>query len=432
MRRYYEEKNGFRVDAQMKFGLEEIPFEEVPPPSLATVFLQQHVGPAGRALIKSGDRVKTGQKLSEGDEPLTVPVHSPITGKVVDLKDVPHPVSGEKERAVIIEAEGEEEWVTLEKHPNIEALNSRQIVDRVREAGVVGLGGAAFPTHVKLSGDQNVDHLIINAKESDPNLACDIRLILEQPEEIIQGIKIMARALDVRKIVFATRTSEGELPQFEKRLRESDIAIKHIRPSYSVGSERLLVRELLEREVPADTYPPDVGAVVHNVATCVAVAQAVIQGKPLISRGLSFYSRQSGGRNVYVRMGTAVEYILENAGLSPTDFDRVILGSIMMGRGVPDTSVSLVKSIAGVVALTPEDPAPYQNPRPCIRCGYCDLVCPVDIYPSLLLEAEERGNTRFLSRLNLESCIDCSLCSYVCPSAIRVNPKQRVASNAQV
>ncbi len=429
MRRYYEEKNRFRVDAQMKIGLEEIPFEEVPPPPVATVFLQQHVGPAGRPLVKEKDHVKTGQKLSDGDEPLTVPVHSPVTGTVINFADLLHPVSGEKERAIVIEVDGDEEWEYMEIYQEPEKQSKDKIVERIREAGIVGLGGAAFPTHIKLSGQQVVDHLIINAKESDPNLACDVRLMLEKPEEITQGIEIIGRVLGVQKIMFATRTSEGELPRLEKVLHEKNITLAHIRPSYSVGSERLLVRELLGREVPPDKFPPDVGVVVHNVATCVAVAQAVIKGKPLIDRGLSFYSRETGGRNLWVRMGTPVEHILQYAGLKPENFDRVVLGSIMMGRGVPDIRVPLVKSIAGVVALTPQDEAPFENPYPCIRCGYCDLVCPVDIYPSLLLEASERGNTKFIKKLNVEACIDCSLCSYVCPSAIRVNPKQRIASN---
>ncbi len=425
MRRYYEEKNGFRVDAKMKLGLEQSPFEEIPPPPTATVFLNQHVGPPGQPLVKEGDRVKTGQKISEGDEPLTVPVHSPITGRVAGFEELPHPISGNPEQAVIIEAESEEEWTSMAEHPNPGTLSPSQITERVREAGIVGLGGAAFPAHVKLSRGSDVDHLIINAKESDPNLACDVRLVLEQPEELIRGIEIMARALGTLETTFATRTSEGELPRFEQLLNERKINIAHIRPSYSVGSERLLVRELLGREVPTDKFPPDVGVVVHNVATCLAVAEAVTQGKPLIGRGITFYSRETGGRNLWVRMGTPVEHILSYMGVSPEDFDRVILGSIMMGKGARDTAVPLLKCFAGVVALTPDDPYPFANPYPCIRCGYCDAVCPVDIYPSLLLEALEKGKTGELDRLNIDSCIDCGLCSYVCPVSIPVNPKQR-------
>ena len=425
MRRYYEEKQGFRIDAGMKLGLEKEPFEEIPPPPVATVFLDQHVGPPGKPLVKEGDRVLTGQKISEGEEDLMVPVHSPITGRVTGFIELRHPISGSLKQAIIIEAEGEEDWMLMEQYTNFKSLSTRKIIERVREAGIVGLGGAAFPAHIKLSRGSDVDHLIINAKESDPNIACDIRLLLERPEELIRGIEIMASVLEVEEVTFATRTEEGELLQFEKLLKERGIKIAHIRPSYSVGSERLLVRELLGREVPADQFPPDVGVVVHNVATCLATTEAVIEGKPLISRGITLYSRETGGRNLWVRMGTPVEHILKYLGISSKNIDRVILGSIMMGKGVLDFRTPLVKCFAGVVALTSDEPALYDNPYPCIRCGYCDAICPVNIYPSLLLEALEKGKTETLDTLNIDSCIDCNLCSYVCPSSIRVNPKQR-------
>jgi electron transport complex protein RnfC len=425
MRRYYEEKQGFKIDAEMKLDLEKDPFEEIPPPPVATVFLDQHVGSPGKPLVKEGDRVLTGQKITEGEEALTLPVHSPITGRVTGFVELRHPISGSMKQAVIIEAEGEEGWLLMEKYPDFKSLTVQEIIGRVREAGIVGLGGAAFPAHIKLSRGADVDHLIINAKESDPNLACDVRLVLERPEELINGIEIMAHALEVEQVIFATRTEEGELHQFEKFLKERGIKIAHIRPSYSVGSERLLVRELLGREVPADQFPPDVGVVVHNVATCLATTEAVVEGKPLISRGITFYSRKTGGKNLWVRMGTPVEHILNYMGISSESIDRVVLGSIMMGKGAPDLRTPLVKCFAGVVALTSDEHTPYENPYPCIRCGYCDAICPVDIYPSLLLEALEKGKTETLDILNIDSCIDCNLCSYVCPSSIRVNPKQR-------
>jgi len=426
MRRYYEEKQGFRIDAKMKLGLEQNAFEVIPTPPAVIVFLDQHVGFPGKPLVKEGDRVLTGQKISDGEKKLTLPVHSPITGRVTGFVELRHPISGKLKHAVAIEAEGEEEWILMKQYPNFKSLSNQEIIKRVREAGIVGLGGAAFPTYMKLSRGSDVDHLIINAKESDPNLACDIRLVLEQPEELINGIEIMARALEVEKVTFATRTEEGELLQFERLLKERGIKIAHIRPSYSIGSERLLVRELLGREVPVDQYPPDVGVVVHNVATCFATSEAVIKGKPLISRGITFYSSKTGGRNLWVRMGTPIEHILNYMNISSENIDRVILGSIMMGKGAPDLKTPMLKCFAGVVALTSDEHSLYENPSPCIRCGYCDSICPVNIYPSLLLEALEKGRTEILDSLNINSCIDCNLCSYVCPSSIRVNPKQRM------
>jgi electron transport complex protein RnfC len=241
----------------------------------------------------------------------------------------------------------------------------------------------------------------------------------EKPKEIISGIKLMGKMLDVEDITFATRTQEGETPEFQSLLRQNGISMTKIRPCYSIGSERLLVKEVLGKELPSGKYPHDIGVIVHNVSTAYAVARAIDKGEPLVSRGLTFYSKKTGGKNLWVRMGTPIGYILTQLGLSPGDFDRIILGSIMMGSAIDDSQSPVLKATSGITAFSDSEPDPYKDPLPCIRCGYCNIVCPVEIYPQLIMEAEKKGKKKRLKNLHVEDCIDCGLCSYVCPSRIK-------------
>jgi electron transport complex protein RnfC len=415
---HFKEKGRFSIDISMKLDAINKPFQEVPPPDEAVVFLRQHVGSANQPLVKKGESVEAGQKVGDARGDFAVPVHSPVTGTVKMIRQVFNPISREKEQALVITTE-DADLPLKEYSVGLDELNRERIIEKVRESGIVGLGGAAFPTHIKLSA-KNIDHLIINAKESDPNLACDVRLMLDRPESMVDGIKLMARALDTRDIVVATRTEKGELGNFEELLRENNIRMVWLHPSYSVGSERLLVKEVLNREVPSGRYPPDVGVVVHNVATAYAVARAVLHGEPLISRGLTFYSEKTGGRNLWSRMGTPAGHVMNYLEISPENVERVIFGSIMMGNSIPDWSVPTSKYTSGITVFTPAEPDPYRRTLPCIRCGYCNTVCPVDIYPQLIMEADKKGDRERLRRLHVEDCINCGLCSYVCPSTIRL------------
>ncbi len=422
---HFEEKGGFEVDISMKKESIADPFSEVPPAEEMKVFLQQHVGPEAKLIVEKDEFVEYGERIAGKKEQheMMVPVHSPVSGLVKDIKKIRYPLTGEKKRAVVINTESEEKQNCYE--PLDPAKSSRDILlQRVKEAGVVGLGGAAFPTHIKLSED-DISHLLINAKESDPNLASDVRLMMEKPEKLIQGILLMGKILDVDKITFATRTQKDTTPDFEELLRENEIEIQRVRPNYSVGSEKLLVKEVLDMEVPSGEFPPSVNTVVHNVATAYAVAEAVLEGLPLVSRGMTFYSKRTGGKNLWTRMGTPIEHILKYEDTSPSEFKRVALGSIMMGPTVPDPSHPILKATSGLTAFTRNEKDPYEEQKPCIRCGYCNLVCPVDIYPQQIMMAEKRGDEKMLEKLNVLDCIDCALCSYVCPSNIRLTPYLR-------
>lgn len=427
---HFKEEGGFEMDISMKKESIDDPFTKVPPAEEMIVFLRQHIGKETEPLVKKGDPVKYGQKIGdlESEGPMVVPVHSPVNGTVKDIKKLKHPISQKLESAVIISTENEKTESFYEPL-NFKGTSREELLDRVREAGIVGLGGASFPTHLKLSEEKKISHLIINAKESDPNLACDVRLMMEKGEEMIQGIKLMGKMLNVNNILLATRTKKGELPGFEKLLKKNGIEIARIRPNYSVGSERLLVKEVLDREVPSKDFPPSVGAVVHNVATAYAVSKAVLDGESLVSRGLTLYSKETGGKNLWVRMGTPVEHVLKHCGTSTEKFDRIAMGSIMMGPTIPNASYPIMKATSGITAFTHSESSPYKKQKPCIRCGYCNTVCPVDIYPVLIMEAAKKGDSKMIKKYHIEDCIYCGLCSYVCPSYIKLTPHLRKASS---
>lgn len=420
----YRERGRFFLDVRMKRGLDEQPFLEVPPPPEVLVFLRQHIGPPGRLLVQEGARVQAGEKIADSADPLGVPVHSPVTGTVVGLRELLHPMSGKLELAVLIRTED----ATPPAHPeetDPDTLSPEEILARVREAGVVGMGGAGYPTHAKLRAGQGARYLLINAKESDPNVACDVRLLRERPAEVVAGIRVLARALGEPQVIVATSAPSEEIPQFERLAQEHGFRVVRVRPSYSLGSERLLVPAVLGFEVPLRRYPSDVGVVVHNVWTAYAAGQAVRFKRPLVSRGLTFWCGASGGKNLWALVGTPVRHILEFLGLAEERFSRFVFGSALMGCALPGVDTPVVKTTTGLMGLERDEISPYSRPLPCMRCGYCDQVCPVRIYPSLILAAVEKKDVRALQRLHLEACIECGLCSYVCPARILFTPRLR-------
>lgn len=414
--KYFFEKGGFKMDISMKSGAEKKPFRILNPPKKAVIFMQQHIGKCNEPLVKKGERVLTGQKIGDAEGTMTVPVHSSVTGIVEEITEIYHPVLNRMETAVVVKREGREEMKPL---PSVDLNHRKDIIELVREAGIVGMGGAAFPTHVKLAS-KGVDTLIVNAKESDPNLVCDVRLMIEKPAEIVRGIKLMAKALGTKRTVFATRTREGEIPELEKQLKASNMEVERVTPSYSVGSEKLLVKELLGKEVPWGKFPPDIGVVVNNVSTAYAVYRAAYLGEPSISRGISFYTHKRGVDNLWFRAGTTVKEVMNCMDEMIPGYDRYVLGSLMMGWATKDVRTPLLKYTAGLTAFSKDRYKPYDKQLECIRCGYCDTVCPVDIYPSLIMKANKESDVKALKRLHVEDCILCNLCSFVCPSHIRL------------
>lgn len=414
----FQEKARFEIPIDMKKSALNQPFKTLSPASEMVVFLNQHIGVEATPIVKEGESVHYGQKIADiADKHICSPIHSPINGKVRTITEKIHPKTGKSGKTIILEVENEQ-TSPLFQAIDFEKSTKEELLERIQEAGIVGLGGAAFPTHIKLNPPKPVSHLIINAKESDPNVACDFRLMIEQPQAIVKGIQIMAKILDVDDIIFATRTTEDETPALDTALLENGIKISRITPCYSLGSEKLLIKEILGREIPQGHYPFDVGVVVHNIATVYAVWDAVVNGHPLVSRGLTFYSSETGGKNLWVKMGTPVAHILKSLNLDPQHYDRFVFGSIMMGPSSSDISSPTLKATSSITAFSIKDSYEYEESLLCIRCNYCNLVCPVDIYPQMIMEAVKKQDKKWLQKLHVEACIECGLCSYVCPSKI--------------
>ncbi len=407
----------------MKEEAKDKAFEFVPPAKKMVVFLKQHVGESAKAVVKEGEKVSYGQKIGDfaSNSQKGATIHSPVNGEVLQITQKVHPQSGKKASAIVLKTLNNDTPRAFEPLDPSNATKE-QLLDRVKEAGIVGLGGGGYPTHLKLDVNKPISRLIINAKESDPNTVADYRLMVENAEGTAKGINVMAQILGAEKVIFATRTQEGDEPELDSQMRKAGIEIRRLRPNYSIGAESLLIKELLGKEIPKGHYPPDIGVVVNNVGTALAVYHAVYQGWPLVSRGMTFYSKITGGKNLWVRMGTPISHVLDYVDANPEEFSQIVMGSIFMGTSIPDIDSPTLKATTAITAFTPSEPDPYRKSVPCIRCNYCNVVCPVEIYPQMIMEAVEEEDVSRLKKLHVDVCIDCGLCSYVCPSLIRFTP----------
>ncbi|MBN2155253.1 MAG: RnfABCDGE type electron transport complex subunit C [Candidatus Lokiarchaeota archaeon] len=419
----FKEKGRFEITLGIKESVAEKPVKIVPPAEIMSVYLKQHLGVPTQPQVQIGDSVKFGQILGDLEENQKVyaAVHSPVNGKVIDITTQKNPFSNKVEQIIKIQTEDAKTNQVFEKL-NPETASKEDLLNRVKKAGIVGLGGATYPTHLKLGTPNRITNLIINAKESDPNTSSDYRLMVEKPDEVLKGIQVMAKILNVHDIIVATRTKEGMTPHLDAILQEHGIRVVRMRPNYSIGSEKLLIKEILGYEVPQGHYPPEIGIVVHNIATVYAVYEAVYEGLPLVSRGITFYSEQTGGENLWVRIGTPIEHIFNFLNISPTIFEKTIMGSIFMGPSLESLNIPIEKGTTAITGFSKDRSKPYADEIPCIRCNYCNIVCPVDIYPQLIMEATKKENVTLLKKLHVEVCIDCGLCSYVCPSLIKFTP----------
>ncbi len=396
---------------------------DLPLPKKLYIPVQQHVGKPAEPLVKVGDKVLKGQLLAYSQGTISAPVHAPTSGSILDVMDypAPHP-SALPIRTIIIETDGKEAW-----HPRIVPehpleLEPEEICLRVGAAGVVGLGGAVFPSAVKLNlGRKNQIHtLLINAGECEPYLTCDDRLMQERATEIVTGIRLMLRGMAAPKAIIGIE--DNKPAAFQAMLRAcaayANINVIQVPTRYPMGWDRQMLRYLTGQEIPADGRATDIGVVIHNVATAYAVYQAICLGQPLISRVVTV----SGGavskpQNVEVLIGTLMSEVLSYCGADKTQIARLLMGGPMMGDALPHSEVPVVKACNGILALSAEDIAEPEI-QPCIRCSSCVTACPVGLLP---LEMASRIKVNKLDAavdIGLKDCISCGSCSYVCPSNI--------------
>jgi electron transport complex protein RnfC len=402
--------------------------------------LSQHTGKICNVLkVKIGDLVATGQKIALSEAYVYSPIHASVSGKVVAIQDWPHPLLGRCKAIVIdgstsltinpgcsrkVESDGLDRTYQLTNsrtHVEINSLTPDQIRNIIFEAGIVGMGGAAFPTHIKLNPPKPVDTLIINGAECEPFLTGDYRLMVERTEEILLGIELAAKCLGVKNIYIAIEDNESRaIAVFKDARCKTQYAIRVLKSFYPQGGEKQLIKNILKRQVPSGKLPFDIGVVVHNVATIYAIYEAVYRNKPLYERVVTVTgSCVSNPRNVLARIGTPIRELINFCSPLKQEPAKIIIGGPMMGIAQYTLDVPVIKSTTGVILLD-EKEAKIQQEGSCIRCGACVRECPVGLMPCLISLASERQMWTQAKRYTALDCIECGLCDYVCPANRRL------------
>ncbi len=402
-------------------------------PSKVVIPLQQHIGAPCEPLegIEVGAEVKTGQRIAESSGFVSAPIHASISGKITEIGPYNHPL-GRPVKAVTIESDGRDQWVDdLKPAGDPSSLTPQEIRKVVQEAGIVGLGGATFPAHVKLSPPEEkpIDVVIINGAECEPYLTADHRVMLEKPEKIVFGLKMMIKALGAEKGIIGIEDNKADAIQaMEQAVAEEDnITINRLHTKYPQGAEKMLILVTTGRKVPSGGLPMDVGVVNHNVGTAVAICDAIREGKPLIERVVTITGEGiNRPANMLIRVGTIVSNVLETCGGLKEETRKLILGGPMMGLAQPDADLPVIKGTSGILALTDDDVYLAES-SPCIRCAKCVDACPVQLVPTAIAQAAEHGLFKKAEKLHALDCFECGCCAYVCPAKIPLTQLIRIA-----
>ena len=401
------------------------PITLLPLPAQLIVPLGQNLGAPPKPLVKKGDEVKTGQLIARGEAFISANLHSPATGKVLKVDDAPD-ASGYRRPAVFIDVSGEDEWA--EGINNTDELITRldfsreEIINKVKEAGIVGLGGATFPTHVKLMlpPGKKADYLLINGVECEPYLTSDHRMMLEKAQEIMQGIRLMMIALDVKKAIIGVENNKPDAIAHlaAMALSHPGISLQALYVKYPQGGEKQLIKALVNREVPSGKLPIEVGCVVSNVGTAFAVYEAVTKNKPLIERVVTITGLElAKPSNFMVRIGTPIAKLIEAAGGLPEGTGKIINGGPMMGKAMTNSEVPIIKGSSGILIM-PGKLSSRKQPQPCIRCSKCTTVCPMGLEPFLLAKLSKLERYEDTEKEQIMDCIECGSCQYTCPSSL--------------
>ncbi len=394
------------------------PIKKFELPQRVFLFLGQNLGKPPKPIIEVGQEVKTGQMIAQADGFVSAPLHSPVTGKVLEIVKKKHPVTSRPADVIVIERSGEDIWEKLEPVKPYDQFTKEEIIKRALEAGLVGMGGATFPTHVKLSPTKKVDTLIINGAECEPYLTIDDRMMQEYPEEIVKGALAFSKALEVDNIYIGIEENKPEAIKSIKEVASKyNIRVAKLRTKYPHGSEKHLIYAITHRKVPAGGLPMDVGVVVQNVSTARAMYRALEYGEPLIERGVSVTGEGvEKPQNLIVRIGTPISKLLEFAGLKEEAY-RLILGGPMMGIAIDDAEIGVMKGTSGVTVLT-SDIVKKGTEMNCIKCGRCVNACPMNLEPYLLYKLFKKKKFNDMAEHHLMDCIECGSCAYVCPANI--------------
>lgn len=388
----------------------------IPLPKEVVIPLHQHTGAPCRALVKPGDEVKAGQRIGESEAFVSAYVHASVDGKVTAVEPRPY-FTGTEVESVVIEVDakqGEPSW----QERDVSKLSIDEIRAAIKDAGIVGMGGAAFPTHVKLSPPKAIDAFIVNACECEPFLTCDHRMMLEMTDMLLKGARLAQKAVSAPKLIFGVETNKPDAIQVlnSKIAGEAGVEMVALDVKYPQGSEKQLIKAVLDREVPPGKLPFDVGVVVQNVATCIAVYEACRYGKPVIERVLTVTGDGAAKpQNVLAKMGTPISHIIEQCGGFKGESGKVIMGGPMTGWAQSRLDIPIVKGSSGILLFSPAMVTETEHTA-CVRCGKCVEHCPMFLYPNYIGTYAEIGRFDLADEWGAMDCFECGVCTYVCPS----------------
>jgi electron transport complex protein RnfC len=389
-------------------------------PKRVVIPLSQHIGAPCKPSVTIGQEVKKGDLIGTPEGFVSAPVHSSVSGKVIAIAEFPV-ATGRMVTSVVIENNGNEEWATLKDNPDYMNLSADELKAKVKDAGIVGMGGAAFPTHVKLSPpkEKPVDVVILNGAECEPYLTADYRLMIEMPKEVVEGLKVLMKITGVNKGYIGIENNKPDAIKIMQQAvsGEPNIKVVPLEVKYPQGAEKMLIKAAVAREVPPRALPMDVGVVVQNIGTAVAVYEAARYGKPLIERVVTVTGEGiKEPKNLMAKVGALISDLVEDCGGFKTEAAKVISGGPMMGFAMSSLDAPVTKGTSGILVISEDDVVHSEGFGPCIRCGRCIDICPMGLMPSMLSVLSERGFYEEAKEYNLFDCFECGSCTYVCPS----------------
>lgn len=401
-----------------KIQTENMAVEEVKAPKMLYVALLQHIGAPLDPIVAVGDRVLKGQKIADSQAFMSSPIHSPVSGIVKRIEDHVFPLMG-RIKTVIIENDEQETWDELSKIEKWENVDRRTLLTMIREKGIVGIGGASFPTHIKLDppADAKIDTLLLNGAECEPYLNSDNRLMIENPEKIVNGIKIIKKILGVNRAIVGIEENKPEaIASMRKAVEGTGIEIAPLKTKYPQGGEKQLIKAVLDRQVPSGKLPSAVGVVVQNTGTAAAIYDGIVNGIPLIEKVVTVSGKGIiNPKNVKIAIGTPFSYLLDYCGVNREVVDKLVMGGPMMGMAQFSEEAPVIKGTSGLLALTKEETNSYKT-RACIGCGKCVEACPMGLEPLMFARLAAFEQWEQLKEYSLMDCIECGSCAYICPA----------------
>lgn len=399
---------------------EKKPLEHAKEPNVVYIPLQQHIGAPCQALVSVGDRVKVGQKIGQAEAFVSTPIHSSVAGIVKSIVDMTTP-TGMTAKTIVIESDKtNEKDENMKSSGNVEDLSAKEILAIIKDMGITGMGGAGFPTHVKLSPppEKKIDTVIINGAECEPFLTSDHRVMLEMPEMIIIGLKAVMKVLGVENGFIGIEDNKMDVVKLFRSIikPEDNIKAVTVKAKYPQGDEKRLIDAIVGRKVPSGGLPMDVGCVVNNAGTVKAIAEAITKGKPVYERVVTITGNGvKEPKNLIAKIGTPFKDLIEQCGGYNGTPGKVIMGGAMMGISQFTTDVPVIKGTSGILILTEEEARPKKI-SPCIKCGKCLEACPVHLQPLYISACALRDRFEGAEKYGALDCVECGSCSFICPA----------------